>query len=110
MSAPAVSVAAAHPAPAMVVESGAAPELAVAAASSLNAEAHTNASHLRTGLQVTREVVARIPTPDGVFSLALYSNNKVINWRELWAASSARVPVRLWPPSYSSSARIRTHV
>lgn len=31
----------------------------------------------RSGLKVVREVVARIPTPEGVFSLALYSNNKV---------------------------------
>eukprot|EP00123_Amoebidium_parasiticum_P007362 comp18071_c0_seq1/m.18662 comp18071_c0_seq1/g.18662 ORF comp18071_c0_seq1/g.18662 comp18071_c0_seq1/m.18662 type:complete len:585 (-) comp18071_c0_seq1:660-2414(-) len=30
----------------------------------------------RTGMTVTREVVARIPTTDGVFSLVLYSNNR----------------------------------
>eukprot|EP01134_Creolimax_fragrantissima_P002063 CFRG2063T1 len=30
----------------------------------------------RTGLRVKREVVARIPTKDGVFQLALYSDNK----------------------------------
>lgn len=29
-----------------------------------------------SGMMVKREVVARIPTPEGVFSLALYSNNK----------------------------------
>lgn len=29
-----------------------------------------------SGMVVKREVVARIPTPEGVFSLALYSNNK----------------------------------